>query len=82
MTDVNVSTPYRFFMVEPQPLSPGRKTRDYHLVNRQSDDTIGVIRWYGGWRQWCFFPAASSIWSDGCLADVQDFIARLKGAGE
>ena len=82
MADITTTTTYRFFAVEPQPLAPRPKTRDYHLVNRQSDDTIGVIRWYGGWRQWCFFPAASSIWSNGCLADVRDFLNRLKGTGK
>lgn len=79
---VETAITYRFFIVEPQPLAPRRKTRDYHLVSRQGGETIGVVRWYGGWRQWCFFPAASSMWDDGCLADVHDFIGRLKGAGK
>ena len=69
---------YQFFTVNEIPLQPGRKTHDYALLNRRSGTCIGVVAWYGPWRQWCFFPGDESVWSDGCLSDVQDFLAKLK----
>jgi hypothetical protein len=42
-------------------------------------DALGEIKWFGAWRQYCFFPTygLSMVFSAGCLADIQDFIGRL-----
>ena len=49
------------------------KTNIYILVSRHGD-TLGEIRWWGSWRQYCFFPAEETVFSRGCLKDIQDFI--------
>ena len=68
---------YKFFTVEAVAMVTGRKTRDYHIVSRDRS-RLGTIKWYGPWRQFCFFPASDTVWSDGCLRDVQDAMRRLK----
>ena len=76
---------YRFFRVDEQERRPGRRTREYRVVNVRSGDVIGAIRWYAPWRQFCFFPTADTVWSAGCLADLQDALrkadARRKAEG-
>jgi hypothetical protein len=76
---------YEHFRVEPCPQLLGRKTVDYRVVNKSSGAPIGMINWYGPWRQYTFFPLGSTVWSAGCLAGIQDFLNRLaaerKGGG-
>ncbi len=67
---------YEYFRVVRMPREPGRKTERYALVTRHND-RIGVISWYSPWRQYCFFPENDTVWSAGCLRDVQAFLAGL-----
>lgn len=39
---------------------------------------IGSVTYYGPWRQYCLLPQPDTVWSAGCLADVQDFITQLE----
>lgn len=73
---------YKYFTVEELPLEPGRKTHVYRVLNRSSGACIGIIEWYGAWRQFCFFPSGDSVWSSGCLDDIQDVLRRLKSMRE
>jgi len=77
---VNEPVEYKYFSVNPQPRKPGRKTREYFIVNKSQGVRLAVIKWYGAWRQYCFFPSpdAETVWNAGCLTDVQDFLKRLK----
>lgn len=68
---------YEYFRVEKCPEIPGHKTREYRVVSASHGCILGWIRWYSSWRQYCFFPAEATIWSAGCLADVQDFLKQL-----
>jgi len=67
---------YKFFTVQCLPTEPGRKTPRYAILNNRSGNLLGIIEWYGPWRQFCFFPEAGTVWSNGCLAGVQDAIKR------
>ena len=40
-------------------------------------DELGIVKWYGPWRRYCYFPHGIEIYSAGCLADIQDFINQL-----
>lgn len=60
--------------------NPGRKTRIWHVVSRSSGQTLGDVRWYGAWRQYCFYPFSATIWNVGCLATVQEFINEQMAA--
>ncbi len=75
---MNAIAEYEYFRVFATSLRPGRKTHKYEVLNRRRRTLIGVIQWYGPWRQFCFFPERGTVWSAGCLADMQDAIAKVK----
>jgi len=70
---------YQYFFVVESPPAKGRTTSTYGVVNRRSGRSIGTIRWHGAWRQFCFFPHNDTVWSAGCLADLQDAIKWADG---
>ena len=62
----------KFEMIHENP-----KTNVYSVKNKNSDDLIGFIKWYGAWRQYCFFSVNSIILSRGCMKDINDFIVKI-----
>jgi hypothetical protein len=37
---------------------------------------LGVVKWYGSWRQYCYFTN-NSIYHNGCLRDIAHFMDQL-----
>lgn len=72
-------TEYKYFVIKELPRSPMRKTSTFVIFNKNSGAALGRIKWYGSWRQYCFFPTqyAETVWSMGCLQDIQGFIGKL-----
>lgn len=54
------------------------KTNVYEVYNLKSGGSLGTIRWYGAWRQYCFYPDTNCIFSVGCLQDIINFINKVK----
>jgi len=67
-----------YFEVFELPLKPGRKTVEYAVLSINSGECLGSIKWYGAWRQFCFYPEPFTIWNHGCLDDIRDFLLSLK----
>lgn len=61
-----------FVKIEDKP-----KTSVYSCRNNSTDYELGVIKWYPGWRQYCFMPHGQCIFSVGCLEDINHFIKSL-----
>jgi len=53
------------------------KTRVIGVININSNEVIGVIKWYASWRQYCFFPEFDTVWNITCLNDVNEVIQKL-----
>jgi len=53
------------------------KTKYITVINKNSEDIIGEIKWYASWRQYCFFPEYDTVWNTTCLNDVQEVILKL-----
>lgn len=53
------------------------KTRVIGVMNKNHQEIIGMIKWFGRWRQYCFFPSPNTIWNPDCLASVNEVIALL-----
>lgn len=53
------------------------KTERYTCQNRRSAGELGEVKYYGAWRQYCYFPTAQAVYSKGCLDDISHFVARL-----
>lgn len=58
-------------------MKPKAKTSQWVCHKVDSCVTLGFIKWYGAWRQYCFFPEGSTIFNKGCMLDVTDFIDQL-----
>ena len=52
----------------------GHKTKIWKVFSDTSGDIIGIIRWHSPWRHYCFFPNAETVYSDGCLLNIGNFI--------
>ena len=68
---------YTFFTIMAREQSPKRKTRDYDILDRRGNP-LGSIEYYSSWRQHVLAPEPGTVWSAGCLADANDFLAKLK----
>lgn len=44
----------------------GRKTKIVGVYSLSSGALLGEIKWYGAWRQYCFFPR-NAIFNKDCL---------------
>jgi len=53
------------------------KTKVYGVHSNSNEDLLGIIKWYAHWRQYCFFPTEETIFSKGCMEDVNKFIENL-----
>lgn len=69
---------YEFISISWAGSSPSGKTQRYVVTNNRSGGTIGVIKWFGRWRQYVFFPSPETIYSRGCLRDIADFMESLR----
>ena len=58
----------------------GRKTLTVLVLSAASNDRLGIIEWYAGWRKYCFFPDADTVWSEDCMDDVKAKIRELMQA--
>lgn len=54
------------------------KTKVYACVNNNSNERIGLLKWHGAWRQYCFFPEFNTVYSLGCLNDIAEFMRQLR----
>jgi len=61
-----------FVLIEEKP-----KTKVWQCNNNRSGEELGVLKWYSGWRQYCYFPTVQAVYSKGCLDDIADFIKQI-----
>ena len=54
-----------------------KKTRVFTVTNIKNGYYLGVIKWYGAWRQYCFFMEDNTVFSKGCLQEIINFIEKL-----
>lgn len=53
------------------------KTEVWWVKNVRSDTVLGEIKWYGAWRQYCFFPSGLTVFNRDCLDIINEFITGL-----
>ena len=53
------------------------KTEIWNVISKSSEFILGKIKWYGPWRQYCFYPSPFSVFNNGCMSDIQAFIKGL-----
>ncbi len=71
-------TDYEYIRIEK--IDSKLKTNMYAIHNIKTGAVLGVIKWFGAWRQYCFFPNSLTIFSKGCLNDIESFLDNLKSS--
>lgn len=51
-----------------------RKTSIWVVYAKEGGAELGRIEWYGAWRQYVFYPAASCLFNRTCLRDLAQFL--------
>lgn len=51
-----------------------RKTKVWQVLSVRHGDVLGVISWYGSWRQYVHRPHPNTLWNSGCLDEVAAFL--------
>jgi len=77
MSKLIKETKYLQFVAE-QP--NGKKTKVIHVLNKNSQDQIATIEWYGSWRQYCFMPERfdfDTVWNATCMQEIIAVISSL-----
>jgi len=62
---------YQYIKFEIAELKP--KTEVYNIYSNNGV-MLGQVKWFAQWRQYTFFPTNETIFSKGCLRDIEDFI--------
>lgn len=65
---------YRFQYIHFAKVQQKPKTSVWTCRNNTSGAQLGVVRWHGPWRQYCFFATTPAVYSTGCLRDIQTFL--------
>ncbi len=55
-------------------LADSGKTKIWDILSKRHGDILGKIKWYGAWRQYCFFPSPAVVFNKTCMEDIIDFI--------
>ncbi len=53
------------------------KTEIWNIISKSSEFILGRIKWYGPWRQYCFFPSPRTVFNPACMIDIQKMIKEL-----
>ena len=53
------------------------KTSVWVCLTNRTNDRIGRVKWYPGWRQYSFFPQNLTVFNKSCLGDIIHFIEQL-----
>ena len=74
-------TQYQFieFVQLPPPTRPKRTTELWEC-RCLGGNILGKIEWKNTWRQYCFSPEDGTVFSRGCMEDLNDFISQLTKA--
>jgi hypothetical protein len=54
-----------------------KKTLVVDVLSRRHGYPLGRISWYSSWRQYVFVPSEGTLYSSGCLADIETAITSL-----
>ena len=62
------------------PKAPQRRTSTWTIRAKSDGTRLGRVMFYPNWRQYIFEPGTATLWSVGCLRDVEIFLASVNEA--
>lgn len=54
-----------------------QNTWTYYVRSEGNGDLLGTIKYFGRWRQYCFFPVKDTVFSAGCLVEIDDYLKKV-----
>lgn len=54
------------------------KTKVIEVISKLHGFRLGVIKWFGRWRQYAFFPENGTVFNVECLNLIQSYIKDLR----
>lgn len=57
-------------------IAEGRKTGIWNICGNDGT-ALGLVSWYGSWRQYIFDPCPNCIFNNQCLRDIAAFLDRI-----
>ena len=60
------------------PIERKPKTWVYSIISNHGGARLGVVKWFPRWRGYAFEPEWPTVFSDGCLYTIFQFIRALK----
>lgn len=55
-------------------------TKRWNIVSKDENCVLGVVKWFGRWRGYAFFPTAETVFETQCLNDIALFIQNQNKA--
>ena len=56
------------------PTVPNKKTKVWFVYPTGTETSIGLIKWFGRWRKYSFFPEPGTVYEIDCLSDIAKFL--------
>ena len=53
------------------------KTDVWDVLSKSDGFVLGQIKWFGRWRQYCFYPSPDTIFNPECMNDISNLIKEL-----
>jgi len=54
------------------------KTQVIEVISKLHSLRLGIIMWFGRWRQYAFFPEPETVFNVECLNDIVSYIEEKK----
>lgn len=51
-------------------MSSTQRTKVFEVTDFEETVILGVIKWHGPWRKYCFFPERSTLYDASCLSYI------------
>ena len=67
-----ISKYLEFSLIEQKP-----KTKIVGVWAKKNGGRLGLIKWYGPWRQYAFYPEDETLFNTGCLKEIQAHIKKM-----
>lgn len=67
----------KYIHFENQEVRKSKKTKIIKVFSVQNDDLLGEIKWWPGWRQYTFHPAADTLFNRDCLIEIANYTDQL-----
>ncbi len=54
-------------------LTPNPATKRWAVMPKDGSAQIGMVKWYGPWRKYCFQPSSNTVFEQVCLREIAQF---------